>query len=77
MTISDPPPPPRETQRLDAFVDAAFAAGFALIAVFWLGHRRFGQIAPYLPGFAYWLITVGLGVAAWLDGRRTRAAAVQ
>jgi uncharacterized membrane protein len=69
--------PRPETQRLDAFVDAAFAfavtlfiiagteplggfadlqrallrvpafaAGFALVALFWLGHRRFGQLAP-------------------------------
>ncbi|HEV7353263.1 MAG TPA: TMEM175 family protein [Brevundimonas sp.] len=78
--------PPPETQRLDAFVDAAFAfavtlfiiggntpptgladlqqallrvpafaAGFALVAVFWLGHRRFGQLAPVRDGLSVFL----------------------
>lgn len=94
MTISDPPPPPRETQRLDAFVDAAFAfavtlliiagaeplasfqdlqralmripafaAGFALIAVFWLGHRRFGQIAPRRDGMS---VLLSLAIVFWV-----------
>lgn len=86
MSSADHQRPRPETQRLDAFVDAAFAfavtlfiiggnrppggladlqeallrvpafaAGFALVAVFWLGHRRFGQLAPVRDGMSVFL----------------------
>ena len=103
-------------QRLDAFVDAAFAfavtfliiggteamidvadlerallrapafaGGFALVALFWLGHRRFGQLAPKRDALAVFLSLAIVFVvlvlvfpmrlltetaAHWLSGRR-------
>ena len=76
-------PRPTETNRLDAFVDAAFAfavslliiaggepprdldalmealgripsfaMGFALIVMFWLGHRTYGRLVPVRDGLS-------------------------
>lgn len=32
------------------------------------------RAAPWLPGCTYWLIPAGVGLFAWLDGRKARAA---
>src|SRR6476620_10652461 len=48
-----------ETQRLDAFVDAAFAFAVSLLMLFWIAHRTWSSLSPERGS---WATTLSLTV---------------